>query len=178
MRVVAGSLGRRTFDSPKSKLTHPMGDKIRGALFGMLGDIEGLTVLDAFSGSGALSIEAVSRGAIDVVALDIDKESIKVIQKNVEKLKIQDKVTVLQTNISGWSGRNKQRMFDIVLLDPPYNDIRPDILRKLATHAKPGGIVVLSILSVIKEELLKDGYERLTAKPYGTAQLVIYKRVQ
>lgn len=177
MRVVAGWLGRRTFDSPKSRWTHPMGEKIRGALFATLGDIEGLTVLDAFAGSGALSIEAISRGAVDVVTLDLDKESVKIIQKNVEKLRIEDRITVLQTNASGWSGRNKDRLFDIVLLDPPYNDVRPDILRKLAAHAKVGGTVVISLPPMVKEELLKDGFERVSAKTYGIAQIVIYKRV-
>ena len=177
MRVVAGSLGRRTFESPKSRLTHPMGEKIRGALFATLGDIVGLTVLDAFSGSGALSIEAVSRGAVDVVALDIDKESIKIIQKNVEKLRIEDTVTVMQTNASGWSGRNKDRLFDIVLLDPPYNDVRPDVMRKLASHARVGGTVVISLPPMVKEDILKDGYVRVSTKQYGIAQIVIYKAV-
>lgn len=177
MRVVAGSLGGRTFESPKSYLTHPMGEKIRGALFNMLGDISGLTVLDAYSGSGALAIEAASRGAAEVMAIDIDKEAIKVIQKNVELLKIEETVTVLQANATSWAGRNKDRLFDVVLLDPPYNEIRPDMLRKLAALTKPGGTVVLSLARIVTEELLKDGYERLTSKTYAGATLVIYRKV-
>ena len=175
MRVITGKLGRRTFESPKSKLTHPMGEKIRGAIFGTLGDIEGLSVLDAFAGSGALSIEAISRGAVNVLALDLDKDAIRVMQENAEKLRIDDEIVIMQTNASGWSGRNKDSLFDIVFLDPPYNDVRPDILRKLAAHAKVGGTVVISLPPMVKEELLKDGYERMSAKTYGIAQIIIYK---
>ena len=93
----------------------------------------------------------------------------------VEKLRIDDEMVIMQTNASGWSGRNKDRLFDIVFLDPPYNDVRPDILRKLAAHAKVGGTVVISLPPMVKEELLKDGYERMSAKTYGIAQIIIYK---
>lgn len=177
MRVVAGSLGGRTFESPKSFLTHPMGEKVRGALFSMLGDIEGLSVFDPYSGSGALSIEAASRGASHVMAIDIDKDAIKVILKNVEALGIEDTVTVLQGNAPSWAGRNKDKLFDVVLLDPPYNEIRPDMLRKLAALTKPGGVVVLSLARIVTEELLKEGFERLTSKNYAGATLVIYRKI-
>ena len=72
MRVIAGRLGGRNFDSPKTQRTHPMSDKVRGALFNALGDLGGLTVLDAFAGSGACSLEAASRGATEVLAIDIN----------------------------------------------------------------------------------------------------------
>ncbi len=71
MRVIAGWLGGQNFDSPKSNRVHPMSDKMRGAIFGVLGDIKGLTVLDAFSGSGALAIESISRGAKSAIAIDV-----------------------------------------------------------------------------------------------------------
>ena len=85
-----------------------MSDKVRGALFNALGDVNGLTVLDAFAGSGALSLEAVSRGARSVVAVDIDSEAFKTIVSNVETLGIEDRVTVLRKNISGWARNNQQ----------------------------------------------------------------------
>ena len=68
MRIIAGTLKGQQFQTPHSHKTHPMGDKIRGALFNVLGDIEGLSFLDAFSGSGALAFEAASRGAASVLA--------------------------------------------------------------------------------------------------------------
>ena len=92
MRIISGTLKGHTFDSPKGFQTHPMGDKIRTALFNTLGDIKGLTVLDAFSGSGALSFEALSRGAESAVALELDKEAYKVIRANAEKLAVGDRM--------------------------------------------------------------------------------------
>jgi 16S rRNA (guanine966-N2)-methyltransferase len=72
VRIIAGSLKGRTFSEPHGHRTHPMSEKVRGALFNALGDIEGLTFLDAFAGSGALSFEAASRGAKSVIAIDKD----------------------------------------------------------------------------------------------------------
>src|SRR6185369_4075488 len=102
----------------------------RGALFNALGDLGGLHVLDAFAGSGACSIEAVSRGAASVLAIDIDPEAVKTIAENVRKLDLEDVITVRRKNISGWSRNNQDKKFDVVLADPPYTDIRPDVLER------------------------------------------------
>jgi 16S rRNA (guanine(966)-N(2))-methyltransferase RsmD len=75
MRIIAGTLGGRTFESPHGRRTHPMSDKVRGSLFNTLGDIDGLTILDAFAGSGALAFEAISRGAEHVLAIEIDNRA-------------------------------------------------------------------------------------------------------
>jgi len=71
VRIIAGYLSGRQFNSPRSNRTHPMSDKARGGLFNSLGDISGLSLLDAFAGSGALSFEAISRGTASSVAVDI-----------------------------------------------------------------------------------------------------------
>lgn len=175
MRVIAGSLGGRTFDAPHGHRTHPMSDKVRGALFNILGDIEGLTVFDAFAGSGALSIEAISRGAKSALAIDLDKEAYQTIQQNIEALKLSDAITVMRKNVAGWSRNNQNVQFDIVLADPPYNDIRPVLLQKLVPQVRPGGIFVLSWPG---SEPVRPfaGVEVLTAKSYGDAQLVFYRR--
>jgi 16S rRNA (guanine966-N2)-methyltransferase len=176
MRVIAGTLGGRTFDSPRGHRTHPMSDKIRGALFNILGDIDGLTFLDAFAGSGALAIEAVSRGASHVTAIDLDKEAYQTIQENVEALDLKDKIIVMRKNVAGWSRNNQHIQFDVVLADPPYNDIRPVLLQKLIAQVKQGGLLVLSWPG--SEPVRKfEGVEVLTAKSYGDAQLVFYKRI-
>lgn len=175
MRVIAGTLGGRVFDSPHGHRTHPMSDKIRGALFNILGDISGLTVFDAFAGSGALSIEAISRGAASALAIDIDKEAYETIQRNVEALKLEDRITVMRKNVAGWSRNNQHKQFDIVIADPPYNDIRPTLLQKLIPQVSPGGTFVLSWPG--NEPVRKfEGVEVLTNKTYGDAQLVFYKK--
>ena len=175
MRVIAGSLGGRTFDSPRGHRTHPMSDKIRGALFNILGDIEGMSILDAFAGSGALSIEAISRGASSALAIDLDKEAYETIQKNVQALNLQEQITVMRKNIAGWSRNNQHMLFDIVIADPPYNDFRPVLLQKLISQVKPGGLFVLSWPG--REPIRAfNGAEVLTAKSYGDAQLIFYRR--
>jgi 16S rRNA (guanine966-N2)-methyltransferase len=97
MRVVAGSLKGRIFNEPSGHQTHPMSEKVRGALFNALGDIEGLSVLDAFAGSGALSFEAVSRGAKSVVRLIKTRPRFtKVIENKYSGLSWQNKCTYLE----------------------------------------------------------------------------------
>lgn len=175
MRIIAGDLGGRHFESPRSRRTHPMADKVRGGLFNALGDIHGLTVLDAFAGSGALSYEAISRGASHVTAIDLDNDAFKTIVANVEQLGLQEKITVLRKNINGWSRNNVDKKFDIVLADPPYNDINPDYLQKLAVQVKPGGLLVISWPG--KEPIRPfEGVEPVSNKTYGDAQLVFYRR--
>jgi len=175
MRVIAGRLGGRSFESPGTHRTHPMSDKVRGALFNALGDLEGLTVLDAFAGSGACSFEAISRGAASVLAIDVDVEAVKTIAENVKNLQLADVITVRRKNISGWSRNSQDKQFDVVLADPPYDDIRPDVLERLAVHVKPGGIYVLSWPG---SEPVRDfkGLEIISHKTYGDAQLVFYRR--
>jgi 16S rRNA (guanine966-N2)-methyltransferase len=175
MRVVAGTLGGRNFDSPRTNRTHPMSDKVRGALFNALGELSGLSVLDAFAGSGACSIEAVSRGADSVLAIDVDVEAVKTIAENVRKLDLSDQITVLRKNISGWSRNHQDKKFDVVLADPPYSDIRPDVLERLSVHVKPGALLVLSWPG---SEPVRDfvGLSVVSHKSYGDAQLVFYQR--
>lgn len=176
MRVIAGRLGGRNFESPKTQRTHPMSDKARGALFNTMGDIAGLTVFDAFAGSGALSYEAVSRGAKSVLAIDIDVEAVKTIAANVTALGMADQVTVRRKNVSGWSRNNKQHQFDVVMVDPPYDDIRPDVIERLTVHVKFGGLFVLSWPG--KEKVRPyAGFDIVTNKSYGDIQLAFYRRV-
>lgn len=177
MRVIAGRLGGRHFESPHSKQTHPMSDKVRGALFNALGDINGLTVLDAFAGSGALCFEALSRGAESVVALDIDKAAYTIIVENSKSLGLEDKLSVHRKNARSWARNDQAGVYDIVLADPPYNDIRPDILQRLVGLVKPGGTYVMSWPG--KEVIRQfDGLQLLSSNPHGDAQLVFYRRIQ
>jgi 16S rRNA (guanine966-N2)-methyltransferase len=177
MRIIAGSLKGRAFDSPGGHRTHPMSDKIRGALFNVLGDVQGLTVLDAFAGSGALSFEAVSRGATSALALELDKDAFRTVADNITQLGLKDRINVLRKNVKGWSRNNPQLQFDIVLADPPYDDIRPDLLQNLVQQVKEGGLMVISWPG--KEPARKfEGLVQLSANKYGDAQLVFYRRIK
>jgi len=175
MRVIAGRLGGRIFEDPRGNRTHPMSDKVRGALFNSLGDVTGLTILDAYSGTGALAIEAVSRGAASVLAIDVDVDAVKTISANVQQLGLEEQITVRRKNISGWSRNHQQEQFDLVFADPPYHDIRPDVIERLAVHIRPGGHMVVSWPG---SETVRSftGLEIVSHKKYGDAQLVFYRR--
>ncbi len=174
MRVIAGRLGGRQFSSPSGHRTHPMSDKVRGALFNMLGDISGLSVLDAFAGSGAIAIEAVSRGAERVIAVDADKNANATVAANVSQLGIDKQIKSIRANVSSWSDNNPNEQFDLVICDPPYDRVQLPVLRKLARHVAPDGAYVLSWPGSQEKPGL-PGLSCVTAKSYGDAQLVVYK---
>lgn len=176
MRVIAGSIGGRQFESPRGHRTHPMSDKMRGAIFNMLGDIQGLCLLDAFAGSGALSFEAISRGAKQVTALDIDVNAKRAIQFNIEQLGLADQIKFIHINAGTWSNKNRNVQFDIVLCDPPYDDVQLLSLFKLVRNVKPNGLFILSWPGKIETPRLKE-LEIETQKSYGDAQLVFYRRI-
>lgn len=176
MRIIAGSLKGQQFSSPHGHKTHPMSDKIRGALFNVLGDIDGLTFLDAFAGSGALAFEAASRGAKSVVAVDKDSSAHKTIEQNVKSLHLQKIVHVIKANTGGWSIHNMEKKFDIVLLDPSYQDVPDPLLDRLVKrHIKNGGLAVLSYPGYMEPPLF-DKTQIVANKNYGDAQLVFYRK--
>ncbi len=175
MRVIAGYLGGRIFASPHGHRTHPMSDKARGALFNILGDISGYRVLDAFAGTGALCFEAISRGAASCVAVEIDKNAQRAISENIESLGIADKVTLVKAHVRAWFNRRPPLDFDLVLLDPPYENLQYKVLEKLAAAVAPGGRIVVSWPP--KERLLVLADCNLVAsKNYGDISLHIYQR--
>jgi 16S rRNA (guanine966-N2)-methyltransferase len=176
MRVIAGKLKGRELKSPRGNRTHPMSDKVRGALFNILGDIEGLAFLDAFAGSGALAFEAVSRGAQSVTAIDRDSSAHKVLEQNAKELGLKS-VKIIKANTGGWSIHNQEKKFDILLLDPPYKELQLDLAERLIRrHLRPGGLAVLSFPGNIKAEELADT-EIAASKNYGDAQLIFYRKI-
>lgn len=185
MRIVSGYLGGRNFESPRGHKTHPMSEKIRGAMFNALGDIKGLTVFDAYSGSGGVALEAISRGAKLVVAMDADKNAYSTIVQNREALGISpERMPVYLKRTEAWCRQNKDVTFDVVIVDPPFDLFKYKMIGvELATHnVTPGGIFVASIPPVGREHIdhmFKNlpYMEQLFDKEYGDAQLIFYKRI-
>lgn len=174
MRVIAGTLGGRNFESPHSARTHPMSDRVRGALFNTLGDIEDLTVLDAFGGTGALSFEAVSRGARSVLTIEIDKPAQRSIESSIKALGVSKRMKLVKANCSGWSDNNPDDLFDIVIAAPPYDDLQLSVVRKLARHAKTDGLYILDWPGKMDAPEI-DGLQLIEQKLYGDAQLAFYR---
>jgi 16S rRNA (guanine966-N2)-methyltransferase len=118
VRVVAGDFKGHRLRAPRGGWIRPTADRVREALFSMLGDVEGARVLDLFAGSGALGIEALSRGAREAVFVDRDARAVAAIRRNLEsvgavgEVRRQDALRFLAT---------RPGKFDLVLVDPPYD---------------------------------------------------------
>jgi len=151
-----------------------MGDRIRTAMFNSLGDLSGTEVLDAFTGSGALAIEAVSRGADHAVAIDTDRKAYAVAKANVEKLKIPN-VQVVKASAHAWSSTNVDKLFDIIFCDPPYNHLQLSTVFALQKHLKPNGLMVLSYPGRERTPVA-DGVVVVDKRNYGDAALAYYRK--
>lgn len=175
MRIIAGRLGGRNIASPPGHRTHPMSEKARGGLFSVLGDIEGLSVLDAFAGSGALAIEAISRGADYVQAIDSDKNAHRTIAENCRALGVQDRIKATKAFFNAWSTRHQNEQFDLIFADPPYGDIPYRDLDVLPRHLKDSGTLVLSWPDAA-DPMRFPSLKIVQAKHYGDANLVFYQK--
>lgn len=176
MRIVSGHMRGRQVQSPGSRRTHPMSEKMRAAIFNILGDIEDMTVLDAFAGSGALAFEAISRGAKHAVLVERDKAAQKAILETVANLKQEEQVQLYKANISTWSSNNKERVFDLIFCDPPYDNFRRDLLQKLVRHLDTNGTYIISFTGTIDDVPTFEGMKLASHKTYGSSQLAFYKK--
>lgn len=121
MRIIAGSARGRTFETPAGLDTRPTLDRVRESLFNILQHrLYGARVLDLFSGSGALSLEAISRGAEHAVLVDHDKAAHLCEKKNIAKMGFDDRATVLLCDWQQALDRLRGQRFSLMLLDPPY----------------------------------------------------------
>lgn len=178
MRIIAGRLGGRQFLSPKGNRTHPMSDKARGALFNALGDITGLTLLDAFAGSGAMAFEAISRGAKRVTAIDIETNAFKAMTESAASLGVEDQIEIVRANVGGWfkSSRQDQR-FDIIICDPPYDALQLPIIERLSSKINVGGLIVVSLPPGARL-IMPERCELVQAKDYGDITLQFFRRTK
>ncbi len=178
MRIVAGSLGGQVFETPGTNKTHPMSDRVRGALFNVLGDLDGLTVLDAFAGSGALGFEAVSRGAKHVTLIDSDRKAQNTIAKNIKTLRILASTKLIKAKANAWLNTNEKATFNVVLCDPPYDELQMSLITRLANKVDKGGILVLSLPPKTEIPIAQDAFELVVERDYGDARLVFYHRIR
>lgn len=175
MRVIAGELGGRFFAGPDSSATHPMAERVRGALFNALGDIGGMAVLDAFGGSGALAFEAISRGARSAMIVERDKRAQKVIAENIQALGLADSAKLIRASVRAWSDTSPDALFDLVLCDPPYHDLQLSTVSKLISHVKPNGLMVLSYPGRESAPTV-NGVVVVDISKYGDAALAYYRK--
>ncbi len=134
MRITGGVLGGRLLRVPKTDL-RPSGDRVREALFARLGDLEGALALDLFAGSGALGIEALSRGAARVDFVEQARAALNCVRQNLAALDLGDRARVLPSDARAALRKlaREQARYDLVLVDPPYaSDLAAEVLELLA----------------------------------------------
>ena len=176
-RLIAGDLGGRNLQAPGTTATHPMSERVRNALFNIVGDeVIGASVLDAFAGSGALGLEAISRGAATATFVERDSRAIGSIEANVKLFKLEPRTKVLQADVAVWAKRANQR-FDIILVDPPYDDTQLATVMALEKLLQPNGLMILSYPGS-GEVPTANGVVVVDNRSYGTAALAFYRLVQ
>lgn len=175
IRVVAGTFGGRRLDAPDRRSTHAMSERGRNALFNSVGgEIIGAKVLDAFAGSGAIGIEALSRGASSAVFVEKDRVAASIIAKNLKTLNIENKSTVIRTTVTNWLEASEPEKFDIIFADPPYHDPQFSTVEKLFALLKPKGLMVLSHPG-IGEVPIRSGIVVVDNRSYGNLYLTFFR---
>jgi 16S rRNA (guanine966-N2)-methyltransferase len=142
MRVVAGELGGRRLVAPRGAQVHPTADRVREAVFSILGDISGTRVLDLYCGTGALAIEAISRGAEDAVLVDTEPAAAR---RNIEALDLADRCELVRADVIRYLGSEDSR-FDLVFCDPPYklaDRLGPELTRLIPDRLAERGRVIV-----------------------------------
>jgi 16S rRNA (guanine(966)-N(2))-methyltransferase RsmD len=144
VRVIAGEHGGRRLVAPKGAATRPTADRVREALFSVLGDVSGLTVLDLFAGSGALGIEALSRGAASAEFVEKGRPALTALRANLEALGIEAEVHGGDARAFVRNASVAGRAYDLVFVDPPSRDAeRVGRELDLATVIAPNGRLVV-----------------------------------
>jgi 16S rRNA (guanine966-N2)-methyltransferase len=144
MRIVGGRWGGRVLRAPHGAATRPTSDKVREAIFNILPDVEGMQVLDMFAGSGALGIEALSRGAGHATFIDSAKPALAVVRQNLKDLGLEDRATVLAGDAVTLGARHEPASpWQLVFVDPPYrSDLAVRAVQTLA-HLAPDAVIVI-----------------------------------
>lgn len=174
MRIIAGRLKGKHFESPPGNQTRPMADRVKNALFNQLGDISGLTILDPFGGSGGVSFEAISRGAASSQVIERAYKAFKTIKENIVLLGVEDQVKATHASCFSWSENNPELKFDLIFANPPFPDMQFSTVQTLTRHLKPKGLMVLchpgrENLPTVNGVVVVDNHN------YGDAALTLYR---
>jgi 16S rRNA (guanine966-N2)-methyltransferase len=185
MRVIAGRLGGRRLKAPRGRATtRPTSDRVREALFSMLGEVEGSVALDLFAGTGALGIEALSRGAQRVVFVERDAAAIRVLRANLVQLgldapeaevRMGDALTALR------AARGAGETYDLVFVDPPYRQAR----ESSPTHPGELSALLEAVLApearvVVESDRrapLQLSFEVVRKRRYGDTTITIHRHI-
>ncbi len=185
MRIISGKYRSRAVKAPKSQNIRPTSDKVKGALFNMLGNLYDCSVVDFYSGTGNLALEAISRGAAPVVLVERAPESLKLIQENLEAFGLNPRdlkgsVQLMAQDVSKafYLLHQGGKKFDILLADPPYEKGALKRLQNLLMEypiLKEGGIFAIEHGSDDTELAPDFPYPMVRQKKYGDTYLTLFK---
>ena len=176
MRVIAGALKGRRLEAPDWPGLRPTSDRLRETLFNILTPrIEGARVLDAYAGTGAVGIEALSRGAAHVTFVEQDHRAQRLIETNLRRCGVSDRYAIIRAGFAGAAGLNGE--FDLIFLDPPYD--RDELSRALGAAVPLVGPETLLIVEHATRDPAPEkigGLERTREVVQGDSALAFYRR--
>jgi 16S rRNA (guanine966-N2)-methyltransferase len=181
MRIIAGSRkGARIF-APKGRETRPTGDRVREAAFNLIGPsyLEDANVLDLFAGSGAMGLEALSRGAAHATFVESDREACRTINRNLDKLGLEAATVLCQDALTalGADARAGTR-YDLVLVDPPYrrfSSLQNALIQHLPEILAPDGLLLVETAAAEEPDL---PLTVRTSRRYGAARLTLFEHAE
>jgi len=179
MRIIAGKAKGRQLKVPR-EVSRPTADRVRESVFGVLGElVQGAKVLDLFAGSGALGIEALSRGAASSLFVEQNRGAVRTIQQNLQKSGLEDG-RVVARDVAAFLKGDKAR-YDLIFADPPYADGLRDMASDLvaldgwAERLEEDGLFIVESEATGEVDVV-EGLELLQQRDYGRSRIVIYRR--
>ena len=177
MRIIAGSRKGHGIGAPKGATTRPTGDRVREAAYNLIGPVEDAAVLDLFAGSGAMGLEALSRGARRCVFVESDRAACAVIRDNLEKLRLTGALVLQKDAFQALrEERGVGRSYDLVLVDPPYGGwpgFEARLADALPSTLAPDGLLVVETAAKVEPEL---PLTFVTSRRYGSARITLFTR--
>ena len=177
MRIIAGSNKGARIYAPKGHDTRPTSDRAREAAFNLIGPVDGVAVIDLFAGSGAMGLEALSRGAASVVFVENDREARRSIDRNLDKLRLTGARVVAQDALRALAAEAAAgRRYDLVLVDPPYemfSSLQNELSKYLPAVLAEDGLVVVETGG--REEPELPPLSKRTSRRYGSARISLFE---
>jgi 16S rRNA (guanine966-N2)-methyltransferase len=177
VRIIAGSRKGHGISAPKGTATRPTGDRVREAAYNLIGPVENVAVLDLFAGSGAMGLEALSRGARRCVFVESDRSACSVIRDNLQKLRLTGALVLCKDTLQALrEERGAGRSYDLVLVDPPYGawpEFQLRLAEALPAALAPDGLLVVETSGKVEPEL---PLTLVTSRRYGSARITLFTR--
>jgi 16S rRNA (guanine966-N2)-methyltransferase len=172
VRIIAGTHRGHRIAAPKGRETRPTSDRVRENAYNLIGPVDDADVLDLFAGSGALGLEALSRGAASATFVESDRDACRTINANLDKLKLRG--TVLCADVVR-TVAGERRTYDLVLCDPPYDFDHGRLVQHLARLLNEDGLLVYES-SGREDPPDVPGLTQRTSRKYGAARLTLFEQ--